>query len=120
MTYQPTQKQISKWSAPGTFEMPADDWFKNPENRTRKNRNTPWGLVKRDWLSASRDAKNSYEYQMGIWQGRVDAVRGMDYSEERNEKTYNIGYYRGYTNLQSDLRGMDAETRNRLMEYAEA
>jgi hypothetical protein len=57
-----------------------------------------------------RDAKLSNmkydpEYLRGIGQGRLDRATGMDYSEERNDSAYNLGYYRGYSNYQSDLRG---------------
>lgn len=36
------------------------------------------------------------EYFQGCWQGKLDNCSGLDYSEERNENVYNMGYYRGY------------------------
>lgn len=58
---------------------------------------------------------------MGLWQGRVDAARGLDYSEERSENTFNLGYYRGYTEYESNRRGWDAATRQAFdSKYVEA
>ena len=67
---------------------------------------------KRTWIIGNM--KGTAEYQRGLWQGRVDRANGLDYSEERSETTYNLGYYRGYTEYESNRRGWDAATREQF------
>lgn len=115
--YQPTEAQEQKWARHSAPAMPTDDEFKSMWKRSHHGKVTGWGMGKRDWVVGQM--KYSREYQMGLWQGRVDRAQGLDYSEERNENVYNLGYYRGYTTYESDMRGMDAETRQRFAaEYA--
>lgn len=106
--YQPTEKQEQKWEK---FEqlnpMPSDDEIKAHSGKK------PWGLVKRDMILARM--VSTREYQIGIWQARLDKLCGLDYSEERNENTYNLGYYRGYVNFESDWNGLDDGSKNRLL-----
>ncbi len=63
----------------------------------------PFGLYKRDL--ALRALRWTRDYQLGLWQGRVDCARGLDYSDERPNEGYNLGYHEGYTRYQSDRRG---------------
>lgn len=112
--YEPTKNQERKWAELTSVEMPSDEEFKSHWQKGHHGKLTGWGMGKRDWILSN--LKNSREYQIGIWQGRVDAARGLDYSEERNENTYNLGYYRGYTHYESDRRGWDRETRARFDE----
>ena len=114
--YQPTDKQVENWSNYPEFKMPEDSYFKDPANRTRRNKRTPWGLFKRDWLASQT---NYREYQEGLWQGRVDAVCKLEYQEKTDDPLYNIGYYRGYTQCESNLGGFDQATRERLLSYKE-
>lgn len=114
MMYQPTPKQLAKWPAPGSRNdldslMPPDDEIKAMWAKSHGGKTSGWGMKKRDLKLSLMTA--SYEYQLGIWQGRVDAARGLPYSEERNENTYNLGYHRGYTEYESNRRGWDAGTR---------
>ena len=106
--YQPTKNQERKWAKFETPEMPTDDEFKAGWARAHGGKTNGWGIGKRDFVL--RNMTSTREYQMGIWQGRVDKARGLDYSEERNENTYNLGYYRGYTEYESNRRGWDAGT----------
>ena len=110
--YQPTKNQERKWSEFQAPTMPTDEEFKARWARSHHGKENGWGIGKRDWILSSMT--KSREYQMGIWQGRVDAARGLDYAEERNENTYNLGYYRGYNDYASDRRGWDAATRARF------
>ncbi len=56
--------------------------------------------------AASMDAlKGDTEYHRGIGQARVDRANGLEYSEERNDSAYNLGYYRGWTNYETDIKG---------------
>jgi hypothetical protein len=110
--YQPTANQERKWAELAAIEMPSDDEFKARWAKRHGGKTTGWGLAKRDFVLAN--LKNSREYQMGLWQGRVDAARGLDYSEERSENTYNLGYYVGYTEFESNYRGWDRATRERF------
>ena len=103
--YEPTEKQEAKWASFVAPEMPSDDTFKAIWKKAHHGKEAGWGMGKRDWIIKSLSA--SREYMMGLWQGRVDAVRGLDYSEERTDNTYNLGYYRGYTSFESDRKGMD-------------
>lgn len=107
--YQPTEKQIAKWGEFAAPELPTDDQFKAMWKKSHHGKEKGWGMGKRDWIVSNM--KNTAEYQTGIWQGRVDAANGLEYSEERNENTYNLGYHRGYTNFASDTRGWDRATR---------
>jgi hypothetical protein len=112
--YQPTKNQERKWTSFTTIEIPSDDHFKARSKKEHK----PWGILKKNFVLSQMT--KTREYQLGIWQGRADKAAGLPYSEERNENTYNLGYYRGYTNYESDRRGWDAATRQRFAEqYAE-
>jgi hypothetical protein len=51
------------------------------------------------------ELKGNPEYHRGIWQARIDNARGLPYSEDRNDSAYNLGYYRGYTEYDRDLKG---------------
>jgi hypothetical protein len=106
--YQPTEKQEAKWAKFGTPTMPTDAEFKAQFAKSHHGKVTGWGLAKRDWIVSAMTG--SREYQMGLWQGRVDKAQGLDYSEERNENTYNLGYFRGYTEYSlTDGNGWDPE-----------
>jgi len=112
--YQPTKNQERKWSEFTAPEMPTDEEFRARWARCHHGVDRGWGMGKRDWVLSNMT--QTREYQMGLWQGRVDKARGLDYSEERNENTYNLGYYRGYTDYESNRRGWDAATRARFDE----
>lgn len=112
--YEPTEKQEQKWGKFSTSEMPSDEEFKTRWAKSHHGKQKGWGIGKKNWkLSAMTQSR---DYQVGIWQGRVDAARGLDYSEDRNENTYNLGYHRGYTEYESNRRGWDAQTRQRFDE----
>lgn len=110
--YQPTNNQERKWARHEALEMPSDEEFKAIWAKAHHGKVRGWGMQKRNWIL--NNMKRSREYQMGLWQGRVDAARGMDYAEERNENTYNLGYYQGYTGYESNRRGWDRATRERF------
>ena len=112
--YRPTEKQEQKWSNLKLAEMPSDEEFKTRWARAHHGVERGWGMGKRNWILSNMT--QSREYQMGIWQGRVDAARGLGYSEERNENTYNLGYHRGYTDYESNRRGWDTQTRQKFDE----
>lgn len=112
--YQPTEKQEQKWAGLQLAELPSDDHFKTIWKKSHHGKGAGWGLGKRTWIISN--LKNSRDYEMGLWQGRVDAANGLEYSEERNDNTYNLGYYRGYTEYESNRRGWDAQTRQRFDE----
>jgi len=117
--YEMTERQIQNWARMSVPQMPADEEFQAMWKKAHHGKVSGWGMGKRNWIVS--EMKNTREYQMGIWQGRVDAARGLDYSEERNDNTYNLGYYRGYTNYQSDMHGIDTNTRQQFAEkYMEA
>lgn len=110
--YQPTANQERRWAQFTAPTMPSDEEFQMRWAKSHHGKVTSWGMGKRDWVLSQMT--QSREYQMGIWQGRVDAARGLEYSEERNENTYNLGYYRGYTEYESNRRGWDRATRERF------
>ena len=115
--YRPTEKQLEKWNSFTTIEMPSDDEFKTRWAKAHHGKVTGWGMAKRDWIVSNM--KYSLDYQMGLWQGMVDKANGLDYQEQNDEKTYNLGYYRGYTDYESNRKGWDPATRERFdAEYA--
>ena len=108
--YQLTEKQLSR-CAP-MAELPIDEEFKAGWKKSHHGKTRGWGMGKRNHILSLMT--NTPEYQLGIWQGRVDKARGLPYSEERNESAYNLGYYRGYTDYESNRRGWDQGTRQRF------
>ena len=97
--YQLSEKQIekankeAKWAANRRAEADA--------NKAKLGKK--YGLICRQ---IGADAlKGDTEYQRGIWQARIDKANGLEYSEERLESSYNLGYYRGWMNYESDLKG---------------
>jgi len=117
--YEPTKGNEKKWARYAIAEMPTDEEFKARWAKSHHGKERGWGMGKRNWILSNMT--QSREYQMGIWQGRVDRARGLEYSEERNENTYNLGYHRGYTDYESNRRGWDSATRQRFDEqYTEA
>lgn len=107
--YEPTEKQEKKWANLQLASLPSDNEFKALWAKRHHGKTAGWGMGKRDWIVAN--LTRSRDYQIGLWQGRVDAARGLDYSEERSENTYNLGYHRGYTNYASDRNGWDKTQR---------
>ncbi len=112
--YQPTKNQERRWAKFSDIAMPTDDLFKARWAKSHHGKVNGWGIGKRNFVLSNMT--KTREYQMGLWQGRVDAARGLEYSEERNENTYNLGYHRGYTRYESNRRGWDAATRQRFDE----
>lgn len=107
--YELTQKQIEKIQN-AAWSMPSDDEIKAQAQKEHR----PWGLVKRDIVL--RGLKFSTEYIRGLGQGMVDKASGLEYSEERSDNHYNLGYYRGYTDYESNRHGWDANTRREFDE----
>lgn len=116
--YQPTPKQLSKWGTPGDNDidskMPSDEEIKAAWAKSHGGKTTGWGMKKRDIKLSMMTG--TYDYQMGLWQGRVDAANGLEYSGERSENVYNLGYHRGYTEYWSNRRGWDEATCQRFDE----
>lgn len=112
--YQLTAKQIEKAERAtlNVVPMPSDEQFQAQWKKTHHGKLTGWGMGKAAWVKShmSLDA----EYMRGLWQGMVDKANGLDYSEERNENTYNLGYYRGYTEYESNRKGWDSNTRQQF------
>ncbi len=114
--YQPTEKQLKKWPQPGQTSgiSMTDEEIKAAWKKSHGGKVAGWGMKKRDMVLTNMTG--SYEYQLGIWQGRVDRANGLDYSEERNESAYNLGYYRGYDRYESDCGGWDKEVYRQFIE----
>lgn len=110
VAYVPTEKQLSKWSELASRTQPTDDEFKAQWAKSHHGKEAGWGMGKREWIVSN--LKNSPDYQRGIWQGRVDAARELDYSEERSDKSYNLGYYRGFVEYESNRNGWDQPTKD--------
>lgn len=107
--FQLTEQQLKKCTA---VELPSDEHLQEVWKRTHHGKLAGWGMGKRDFIVSAMS--RTPEYQRGIWQGRVDRARGLDYSEERIDAPYNLGYHRGYTNYESNRRGWDVATRQRF------
>jgi hypothetical protein len=107
--YQMTERQMKKIR---NETLPSDEYFKTEWARKHHGKTTGWGMSKRDYIVCMMSG--THEYQLGLWQGRVDRAREVDYAEERLDAPYNLGYYRGYTDYESNRRGWDAETKMRF------
>ena len=118
--YQMTEKQIARFAdKPTQAEIDIkvaelrdgsrDEGFKADWKRRHHGKVTGWGMGKAQCIIQL--LQGTIEYQRGIWQGRVDKARGLGYSEDRAEKSYNLGYYRGYTEYESNRRGWQADQR---------
>lgn len=108
--YEPTKNQERKWAQFNSIEMPTDEQFKARWAKSHHGKIKGWGIGKRNFISSIMT--RSRQYQLGIWQGRVDKARGLDYSERRGDNnTYNLGYYRVATFV-TKMTGM-AGTRQR-------
>lgn len=105
--YTLTEKQASR---PIVAEMPTDE-----EIKTLAKGRKSWGLLKRE-IAASA-LRGTRGFTLGLWQGRVDAARGLDYSEERMSSDYNLGYHDGYLGYESDCKGWDKDTRENFAQY---
>jgi len=103
-TYELTKSQVRKIDRAAGITQPTDKSFKTRSKKERK----PWGIIKRDWVLSNM--KFTTEYQTGLGQGRVDRANGVEYTKDRDESTYNLGYYTGYTGYESDRHGWDAAT----------
>lgn len=107
-----TQRQLKKCHA---VEMPGDEWFQERWKKGHHGKLAGWGMGKRNFVLGSMTC--TPEYQRGLWQGRVDKLRGLPYAEERNENTYNLGYHRGYTSWDNNSRnGFDEPTYTQFVE----
>lgn len=114
--YQMTERQLSKCAS---VEQPSDEWFQAEWKRAHHGKLAGWGMGKRNFIVSQM--AHTAEYQQGLWQGRVDRACGLDYSEERIDSAYNLGYHRGYTEYESNRRGWDAATCERFdAEYVNA
>ncbi len=111
--YTLTEKQIAKATAI-TPTMPTDDEFKSLWTKSHHGKTAGWGMGKRDWIVSNM--KYSTEYQRGLWQGRTDKARGLNYAETIDENHYNLGYYRGYTDWAiGSTNGFDKPTYEKFM-----
>jgi hypothetical protein len=124
-TYEPTEKQNRKWAAAGvTIIMPSDDEFKARWMKSHHGVVRGWGLGKRQWIICTLACTR--EYNLGIWQARVDALNGLDYQTPMsdddgvNMNAYNLGYYRGYTEFGSLPREMGTAYTAFVEKYQEA
>jgi len=105
--FEPTEKQKTKWSFVER-EMPSDEEFKIMWAKKHGGKINGWGMGKRDWAKTNLAAAS--DYQIGMWQGRVDAANHIPYSEERKTASYNYGYHIGYTEYPEFRRGIDKKT----------
>jgi len=116
--FEPTEKQLSKWSLLRPTVMPSDDEFKARWKRAHGGKVTGWGMTKRDWVIAHSDdhLTCTVEYNLGLWQGRVDAMNGDPQQEtpEYHTDPYQYGYYHGYAEFDGFWRGYDAAAKSDL------
>jgi hypothetical protein len=97
--YQLTEKELKKLQGKAEAAQKRREWA----DANKKKLGKRYGIECRN---AGADAlKGDPEYQRGIWQARIDKARGLEYSEDRLESAYNLGYYRGWSNYESDLKG---------------
>lgn len=117
--YEPTEKQIKLWSTLHPAEMPTDEDFKATWKRQHHNKETGWGMGKRAWVAqhANDHFTQTTEYQIGVWQGRVDALRGEDRGETGTLDTpFQNGYDFGFDTFQGFWKGYDAVARQSFIQ----
>ena len=118
MKFEPTAKQLEKWNALKPAVMPSDDEFKARWKKAHGGKETGWGMSKRDWVGnhASDTLTQTVEYNLGLWQGRVDAARGEEAQPTPNYHTdpYDHGYYSGYHGFASFWKGFDSAARQQF------
>jgi hypothetical protein len=92
--YIPTPKQEQKWSQQSISQIPTDEAIKEAWKKSHHGKEAGWGMGKRTIVL--NNLRQGREYNMGLWQGKLDRLNGIPYNEERNDKTYNLGYFAGY------------------------
>jgi hypothetical protein len=114
--YEPNEKQKKRWAEfkNDPPKIPSDDEFKEKWKQSHHGKEIGWGMEKQKYMLAI--LRQHPNYELGIGQGRVDAHRGLDYAEERDQKTYNLGYHLGFTEYQSNRNGWDDETKKKFDE----
>lgn len=111
-----TERQLKKCA---TAEMPSDDELKQRWAKAHHGKVTGWGMGKRDVILHSMT--KTEEYQRGLWQGRTDKARGLEYQHSEltddNVNCYNLGYYRGYTSWEiGGYNGFDKATLDQFIQ----
>lgn len=116
--FEPTEKQIEKWSALVAPTMPTDDEFKAQWKKAHHGKETGWGMGKRNWVAGHVNDSLVYtvEYNLGLWQGRVDAVRDTEPMEtnEYHTNPFHFGYYTGFHGFASFWKGYGQEARDQF------
>lgn len=103
--YKLSEAQIRKCAV---VQMPDDAWFKQHWAKRHHGNSFGWGIGKHDWIVSNM--KVTADYVRGLWQGRVDKLNRLPFSEERAELPYNIGYERGFLGWHKDKDGLDRAT----------
>ena len=113
--YQPTEKQLEKWNALTPATMPTDAEFKASWAKRHNGKESGWGMGKRDWVAQHTDDNltQTPEYNLGLWQGRLDAFLGLESADTSNYHTdpYQYGYYHGHDGFTSFWKGYDRQAR---------
>lgn len=117
--YQPTEKQLKLWNTLKPATMPTDEEFKTSWKRAHHNVERGWGMGKRDWVAAHANdhLTETIDYMIGLWQGRIDALQGLDPLPSPNYHTspYDNGYYHGFHGFESFWKGYDRQAREKLI-----
>lgn len=118
--YEPTEKQIALWNTLKPSAMPTDEEFKAMWKKAHHGKETGWGMGKRNWIASHIDDQLTctVEYNTGLWQGRVDAARGLEALEtpEYHTDPFQFGYYTGYHNFEKFWNGYDRNARQKFEE----
>jgi hypothetical protein len=113
--FTPTEKQLAKWNSLTAPVMPSDEEFKAMWKKAHHGKEAGWGLGKRDWVALHENDNLTYtvEYNLGLWQGRVDAANGLEPMDttEYHTNPYHYGYYAGYNGFASFWKGYDKNAR---------
>lgn len=113
--FNPTEKQLEKWSKLAPAAMPSDDEFKAAWKRAHHGKETGWGMMKRNWvaLHADDNLTCTVEYNLGVWEGRIDAMNNATpmATDEYHTNPFHYGYYTGYNEFKSFWNGFDRNAR---------
>lgn len=117
MKYELSFNDLKKIEQRKNFVMPSDEEIKAIWTKAHHGKLAGWGMQKRAYVLES--LKGNAEYMLGLGQGRVDAANGETYATKKetdemapHANAFNLGYYRGYVDYESNRSGWDKPTRD--------
>ena len=118
--FEPTEKQLTNWAKLKPVVMPSDDEFKFLWKKSNYGRETGWGKGKLHWIEIHKNdhLTCTVEYNLGLWQGRVDAANHLEAQPSPNNRTdpFDFGYFTGFNSFESFWDGCDPNARDSFLQ----